>query len=348
MKKYLPIITALVVTLSANAQNTNTIDSVVSANAFINLPLQPHQKNVDIFFNCDRPKQPFYNIKVVDVQGGNSYQDLLNKMQETARNEGFDGMIILGKSNYLTQDNRATTAIISGLAQGTAAAIAGKNDYSNNNTNHYEPPFNNVNVLSAIGIKYKNNMQYVNRIVKRVVVQQKGSSNKIDTLRFTLNNESIKDNFSVSSFYENNIHLFERCDYFALHAMHESSARYSFDVDFSTTIKIDNPFGDGNIRYKVLYANDSILSKVQIRIPSNDAQTDAKIYDVVYDFNKDKTINKRYVRLGRKAELVFTDSYEYDADKRCTGFSRYDGKAKAVVLQVNFEYFTVNDLPRIL
>lgn len=344
MKKYLPIIIALVVTLSANAQNANNIDSVVSANTFINLPLQTHKKSVDIFFNCDRPKQPFYNIKVIDVQGGNSYQDLLYKMQETARNEGFDGMIILGKSNYLTQDNSATTALVTGLAQGTAAAIAGKNS---NDYNRYEPFFTSVNVLSAIGIKYKSNMEYVNRIVKRAFVQLKDASTKVDTVNFTLNSELIKDNPSSTYFYENNIHLFERCDYFASHAMHESTSKYSFDVDFSTTIKVDNPFGDGSIRYKVLYANDSLLNKVQIRIPSNDAQTDAKIYDVVYDFNQDKTINKRYVRLGRKTELIFTDNYQYDTDKRCIGFTRYDEKTKATLLQVNFEYFTVNDLPRI-
>jgi hypothetical protein len=345
MKKYLPIITALVVTLSANAQNANTIDSVVSANAFINLPLQPHQKNVDIFFNCDKPKQPFYNIKVIDVQGGNSYQELLNKMQETARNEGFDGMIILGKSNYLTQDNRATTAIISGLAQGTAAAIAGKND---DDYRHYDPAFTSVNVLSAIGIKYKNNMQYVDRIVKRAFVQLKDASNKVDTVNFTLNSELIKDNSYGIRFYEENVRLFDVCDYYSTHKMPESATRNYNEAEFSTTIKVDNPFSDGNIRYKVFYANDSTLNKVQIRIPSNDAQTDAKIYDVVYDLNKDKTINKRFVRLGRKVELLFTDSYQYGTNNRCTGFTRYDEKAKAVVLQVNFEYFTVNDLPKIL
>jgi hypothetical protein len=222
MKKYLPIITALVVTLSANAQNANNIDSMVSANAFINLPLQPHKKNVDMFFNCDRPKQPFYNIKVIDVQGGNSYQDLLNKMQETARNEGFDGMIILGKSTSLTQDNRATTAIISGLAQGTAAAIAGKND---NDYRHYDPAFTSVNVLSAIGIKYKNNMQYVDRIVKRAVVQQKDASNKVDTVNFTLNSELIKNNPLHIRFYEENVRLFDVCDYYSTHKMPENATR---------------------------------------------------------------------------------------------------------------------------
>lgn len=345
MKKYLLVISAIALAFTTTAQNNNQIDSVISANTFINLPLQPHKKNVDIFFNCDKPKQPFYNIKVIDVQGGSSYQELLNKMQETARNEGFDGMIILGKSTSLTQDNRATTAIISGLAQGTAEAIAGKND---NDYRHYNPAFTSVNVLSAIGIKYKSKMQYVSTIVKRISMQLRGNSNKIDTVNFNLNSDLIKDNLSASNFYENNIHLFERCDFFANHAMLESATRNYNESDFSTTIKVDNPFGDGNLRYKVLYSRDSILLKIQIRIPSNDAQTDAKIYDVVYDFNKDKTINKRYVRLGRKAELVFTDNYQYDTNKRCTGFIRYDEKAKTTLLQVNFEYFTMNDLPQII
>lgn len=343
MKKFLPLLTVFFIAISSKAQNVNKIDSAVSANAFINLPLQPHKKSVDIFFNCDKPKQPFYNIKVIDVQGGNSYQDLLNKMQEAARNEGFDGVIILGKSTSLTQDNRATTAIISGLAQGTAAAIAGKND---NDYRHYDPAFTSVNVLSAIGIKYKNNMKYVDRIVKRTIVQHKDLS-KIETINFSLNSEVINNNSSAVNFYKDKIKLFDVCNYYATHKMPENATRNYNEAEFSTTIKVDNPFGDGNMRYKLIYSSDSILQKIQIRIPSNDAQTDAKIYDVVYDFNKDKTINKRYVRLGRKAELLFTDNYQYDLDKRCTSFTRYDEKAKAAVLQVNFDYFTMNDLPRI-
>ena len=246
MKKYLLLVVVLSTIASINAQNNNQLDSVVSANAFITLPLQPHKKSVDVFFNCDKPKQPFYNIRVIDVRGGNSYQDLLSALQEKAKEEGFDGVIILDKSTSLTQDNSATTALVTGLAQATAAAIAGKNS---NDYHRYEPFFTTVNILSAIGLKYKTNMQYVSTIVKKAVVKAATT----DTIYFTINGELIKDNPSASNFYENNIHLFERCDYFASHAMHESTSKYSFDVDFSTTIKVDNPFGDGNIRYKVLY-----------------------------------------------------------------------------------------------
>jgi len=269
-------------------------------------------------------------------------------MQETARNEGFDGLIILGKSNYLTHDNSVGSAIISGLAYGTAAAIAGKsssNNYNNYNST-YTTSINSVNVLSAVGIKYKNNMKYVDTIVKRAIVQHKNSQN-FDTINFTINGVlSANNNLAANNFYEDNVGIFNLCDYYSTHKMHDNASKNYNEAEFSTTVKIENQYG--NVKYKLLYTSDSVLYKVQIKIPSSDAQTDAKIYDVLYDLNKDKTINKRFVHLGRKAELVFTDSYQYDADKRCTGFLRYDEKAKAAVLQVNFEYFTVNDLPKIL
>jgi hypothetical protein len=312
MKIYLLLITAYVVTLSANAQNLSITDSVVSSNAFINLPLQPHKRNVDIFFNSDKPKQPYYNIRVIDVSGSNVYQDLLNAIQEKARNEGLDGLIILGKENYNT--------------------YYGHISYS-------------VNKLSAIGVKYKNNMQYVNHIVKKAVILHNDSL-QVDTIHFNLNSKIIANNNpSAISLYEDSIKLFYLCDYYATHKMPSNALKNYDETTFSTTIKADNPFG--NARYKILYTSDSVLFKVQIKTHPNDEQIEGKIYDIIYDLNKDNTINKRYVRQGRKAEPLFIDSYQYDADKHFIGFSRYDEKAKRKSLQVNFTYFTMNDLPQI-
>jgi hypothetical protein len=312
MKIYLLVIISYVVALSTKAQNFNISDSVVSSNTVINLPLQPHQRNVDIFFNGDKPKQPYYNIRVIDVSGSNVYQDLLNAIQEKAKNEGLDGLIILGKENYNT--------------------YYGHISYS-------------VNKLSAIGIKYKNNMQYVNHIVKRAIILHNDSL-EVDTINFNLNSKIIANNNPSSvSLYENSIKLFYLCDYYATHKMLSNAVKNNDETAFSTTIKTDSQFG--NAKYKILYTSDSVLFKVQIKTHPSDEQTDGKIYDVVYDLNKDNSINKRYVRQGRKAEPVFIDSYQYDADKHFIGFFRYDEKAKRISLQVNYTYFTMNDLPQI-
>ena len=63
------------------------------------IPLQPHQHNVDIFFNAELPTQPYYKVQMIETTAPDnaSYEDLLNALKQRAMEIGVDGVIIIDK-----------------------------------------------------------------------------------------------------------------------------------------------------------------------------------------------------------------------------------------------------------
>jgi hypothetical protein len=74
-----------------------------SQNVFTKIPTPPHKHEVDIFFTHELPiKEPHFRTTMVEVQGGNSYNELIVKLKARAQMMGVDGVIIIEKDiDYL-------------------------------------------------------------------------------------------------------------------------------------------------------------------------------------------------------------------------------------------------------
>lgn len=74
-----------------------------SQNVFTKIPTPPHKHEVDVFFTHELPvKEPHFRTTMVEVQGGNSYNELILRLKEKAQLLGVDGVIIIEKDvDYL-------------------------------------------------------------------------------------------------------------------------------------------------------------------------------------------------------------------------------------------------------
>jgi hypothetical protein len=72
-------------------------------NVFTKIPTPSHTHEVDIFFQHELPiKEPYFKTQMIEVQGGNSYNNLILMLKDKARMVGADAVIITEKDgDYL-------------------------------------------------------------------------------------------------------------------------------------------------------------------------------------------------------------------------------------------------------
>jgi hypothetical protein len=75
----------------------------LSQNVFTKIPTPSHTHEVDVFFQHELPiKEPYFKTQMIEVQGGNSYNNLILMLKDKARMVGADAVIITEKDgDYL-------------------------------------------------------------------------------------------------------------------------------------------------------------------------------------------------------------------------------------------------------
>ncbi|RXK59265.1 hypothetical protein ESA94_14080 [Lacibacter luteus] len=155
-------------------------------NTLSSIPLKPHDHEVDVFFGQEKPAKPYYKVKLVEVQDFSEQRAdaMLKKLREKAKQEGVDALLI--------NDIGGQTVTTTSLATNTVQIFQ---------------------KLVAIGLKYKENIDYMSEILKEQVVRIWPDDNpdpKIFTMSYDFNgkNLSLKDSFTRRFFFRD-IYLFE-------------------------------------------------------------------------------------------------------------------------------------------
>jgi hypothetical protein len=155
--------------------------------SFTSVPLQPHNLEVDVFTGNDKPSRPYYRVKLVEVTAapGTSADGMLNRLKAEAQRQGIDAVLIDDIGRQLSN----TTTLP-----------------SNDGIYTFQK-------LVALGLKYKERMQYVTGILKEQEVQLwKDSLNEPKTfsIRFDLSGSplSFTDTF-IQRFFNYEIYPFE-------------------------------------------------------------------------------------------------------------------------------------------
>lgn len=156
-------------------------------NSLSNIPLRPHTNEVDVYFNNEKPVKPYYRVKMVEVQGDPllSSDQMLSRLKEQAKHEGIDGLLLTD----IGKQANSTTTFPSG--EGVVA---------------YQK-------LVALGVKYKERIDYMDKILKEQIVKLWPDDNpepKIFSIYFNLNGQllPLKDAFS-DRFFNYEIYPFE-------------------------------------------------------------------------------------------------------------------------------------------
>jgi hypothetical protein len=317
MKKIMTLIFFPLLPFLSNAQlhfvsEYDATGQKTGENTLTDLPLVSHNRKVDVYFNQERPKVPFYKIRVISLAGSvtSSYNHLLSQLQDKAMKEGFDGLLML--------DIKQVT-----------------DPYYNYFLHHDD--FVNFQNLHAIGIKYKTNMDYVDTIIKSATIEL---SHPLKTYQVNFNmNGLFSDTLYTEghSYYLQNISLFNKADLFLRHQRISSP-----EEGFSATDEAKMNTDSGIIRYTASYQG-SELGPVNIKLPGSNPRSE-RIYAVSYGRQQGKPVT-RWVFKGRKKQPYFKDVYSYDEKNRCSGFIRYDLKTNAELLKVKYDFFTRDDLP---
>ncbi|HSC39211.1 MAG TPA: hypothetical protein VLD19_15115 [Chitinophagaceae bacterium] len=164
-----------------------TAQSAGSTKSITDLPLRPHTHPVDIFFNDEKPREPFYKIDIIETRAapGTSMDALLLQLKKAAQAEGIDG-ILLGDPG-----KQAANVVT----------------YPNNGG------FSSYQVLAGIGIRYRRTIDYMDTILMEQSVSL-WSDDNTDPKQFSMKydfygkNLSLGDDF-IYKFFDEQVYPYE-------------------------------------------------------------------------------------------------------------------------------------------
>lgn len=304
------------------------IDS--SENTFINIPLQTNSKKVDVYINTDKPSLAYYKVKLLEVNGTNeNANSLLLKLKLQAQELGFDGVIVLGINQYPY------------FNQNVVNTYSQTSDIFRNLDIYYRDHLTNKQSITAVGLKYKNNMQYVKKIIKKASIKLNDETKTEYNVFFQLNGTfSSINSRDANDFYLRQISLFKFSDYFLTEQKNFEQTITDNNLIVTSKLVTDSV----NIHYTANYNESLKLQNVGIRIPVPNTFK-ANQYTVSYNIDSSGLIAKRFIFEGKKKVLLYTDVYLNDSNKRNYCVTRFDSANKEI-FSVKFDFFKESDLPK--
>jgi len=187
MEKIYPFTRFLLYTAFAVTTATSATAQNGTQKSITDIPLKAHTREVDLFFNEEKPKEPYYRVMILEQRAAPDVpmEAVLVAMKKTAQAEGIDG-ILLGQ-----------------LGQQTGSVVTFPHGEG---TMSYQR-------LAGIGIRYRRTVDYMDTILKEqsVSVWIEGNADpKEFTMKYDFygNNLSMGDRF-VHTFFEGQVFPYE-------------------------------------------------------------------------------------------------------------------------------------------
>ncbi len=290
-----------------------------SKKSITDIPLKAHSHEVDIFFNDEKPKEPFYKVGVLEQRAdpGTSMDDMLLKIKKAAQAGGFDGILI---GDLIRQaGNVVTYANANGMAS-------------------YQE-------LAGIGIRYRRTIDYMDTILKEQVVSIWTDDNtepKVFTMKYDFygDNLSLNDPF-IYKFFDNELFPFE--DAAAPYAPF-ASWQYKYDPKEQVFAKkkVIDAFSADTYRF---YYENGRLTKGDITVmPPGEMKKIKSQLDPVYNTGG-QLIGRRLIK---DKNLVWEDAIYYRLDGMVDKLERFktvNGR-KVLLFQIKNAYYSDASLPQ--
>jgi hypothetical protein len=292
------------------------------------IPLQPHQHNVDVYFNADLPTQPYYKVQMVEATAPDnaSYEDLLNTLKQRAREIGVDAVIIVDKqqaTSYQTVSD-AITVRDSTVYRDRQVATA------------YQR-------IAGIGLKYYSNIDYMESIVKRTIIDvyENGKTRKL-VVNFDYYGNLLPANMDkyAVEFYNNQIIPFDAEQHLAGNM---AGWEYSYDENEKVAA------------YRLSQGETIFTSaRLQLAVQANTAFIDYQFFDpsqnkkqlftlLVYKDENGKVLQTQLYQSNR---LIWKEIINYK-ENLVIGYSRYavENGSERLLLKADNYFYTKDDLP---
>lgn len=294
--------------LNTGSENKKTITDI---------PLRPYSDKVDVYTNNDVPSVPYYKVQMVDVksQVSLSYDELLKKLTKRAQEIGMDGIILSSKVNWTEQPG--------GLVLSSY--------YQNSSVSYQE--------LSAIGLKYRDKMNYVDSIIKQSAIDFVSIGETHNYSFDFYGNVTGENEDSAKMPYEKYIAPFD-----IIQHMQRGIANWKYEksYDLLTSFKYEEL---DTVWVSAMVDVESSPSFLKIHYTIRDKSTHKKskyLLECLFDTKG----NLRQKNLWEKNHLVWKEKIEYNGNK-LTGFKRYElnGNEEKLILQSSNSFYSTADLP---
>jgi hypothetical protein len=287
-------------------------------NSLSSIPLKPHNHEVDVFFGLEKPVKPYYKVKLVEVQDFSelSAGAMLTKLKEKAKLDGIDALLI--------------------------------NDIGGQTVTTTLPATNAVHTfqkLVGVGLKYKENIDYMSEILKEQIVRIWPDENpepKIFTMKYDFNgkNLSLKDSFTRRFFFRE-VYLFE--DHTSVYTPQDD---WEFRMDtlnnLFTKRALLNGLPELQSDFKLTGPD---RSKATIRIKKDNYYALEK-FELERTYSEAGLLTKKIFRQRKQGNLWIEETlYRISGlPNKITRYKIVDGK-EVLYFEIQNNYYSIDDLP---
>jgi hypothetical protein len=283
-----------------------------------NVPLVPHNNEVELYFGNEMPKnQVYYEVLGLSAEG-NDYNAVLLQLKNNANRAGVDAIIHINNSqaNYTSSEGGV---------------------YSSQ-------------VVKGVGIKYRDNLTYINQYIKNKQVYSLSdvdTSNNASALLyeapFHMLGHEITNGKKINSTYTR--HVRDLSFDFLLY----DTFNWTYRINERKQVVERSYFTDPNQTQAYIvcafkYNPGSELHSIKITYPTN---PNRNVYmELVY--SQDDTVLKKMIYdTPRKKNLLFVENLAYDRLNRIAQTTLYKVEQNRQIpfLQTVYNYYTMEDLP---
>jgi hypothetical protein len=282
-----------------------------------NIPLVPHNQEVELYFGDELPEnKAYYEVLGLSAGGGSDYNAMLLQLKNQANQAGVDAIIHI--SDF----------------QETYVAEGGQY---------------NVHTVKGIGIKYRDNLTYIDEYIKsKKTYDLSGANTGAPTLVYEAPFHML--GHEITNAYKRN----------------DTYIRYVRDLSFDYLLyetinwayRTDNqgrvierqyrtiptkPQADLLCRFTYTFVED--VETITIVYPANPQQN---VY-MELSYTSDSKVDEKliYDKAGNKKKLLYVEKLDYDQLNRIAQTTLYkveQGK-QVPFLQTIYTYYTMDDLP---
>ncbi|WP_210462610.1 hypothetical protein [Rufibacter roseolus] len=307
-------------------------EPVVSGDRLSSLPTPSHGKEVEVFFPGERPSDTAYvKIAVVEekAEGEVAYAQLVEQLRKKAQKQGLDAILILGKTQGTQLKNDATLfEVILEIASGDEI----KDNYYSVTTHE----------LSAVGIKYKRNLQYLPQYVqsKRIYVLEKGQELLLATVAVDHLGQDQKvtyQNVNDTPTYQRFVHR-----YSLDHLLKEQGPHWHYLEENGLVVrrKLLSMDGSGPIKnIKISYNAAQLPEKLEIRHPVTALP---EVLTITY--NSQGQVTQKHIYRNKQLVLQETNTYGADGKLVSTLHEKVQHGQTIPFLKTVYDYYNLLSL----
>lgn len=291
------------------------------------IPLKQVRDKVDLYFNNERPPQPYYKVKIVEVFGKPyvSYNEMLAQLKQKALEEGMDGIIYLDSKQETSYTDESETVYLKDTSTSVSRQVAS--------------PYQR---MIAIGLKYRSSITYLDTIVNKSKIR-------------LYENNIVADSFVISFDWHGNVltdyasgnfqkYYQQIMPYDILKAYEAWGRGWSVSTEPETEKLITKKFqlnSNEFIHYQYYYTPTGLIDYAKVK--RNIAVVSTSLGNVFLNFDRRGLLNEK--KLVLKKSLLWREKFVYDDKDRCTKIIRTTGNSNKVVLTIDNEFFSNSDLP---